>query len=78
MRGSEWPRKAQLNGFVQWASGCEELLAEWRCPGAGTIGEAFDLPAIVSFKTMMSSAECADIAGRSGTSGFPTLGVIEI
>jgi hypothetical protein len=50
-----------LDSFMHRSRRSEELLAEWRCPGAGTIGETFNLPAIVSFEAMMSSAERADI-----------------
>ena len=56
----------------------EELLAERRCPGAGAIAKALDLPSIVSFEAVMSSAERAEIIGRGGATGFPAFSVIEI
>jgi hypothetical protein len=67
-----------LSGLIYGASRREEGLTERRCPGAGAIAKALDLPSIVSFEAVMSSAERAEIIGRGGATGFPAFGVIEI
>ena len=68
----------ELNGLVDGACRSKESLSKRRSPRAGAIGKAFDLPTVVSFESVMSSTERANIVRRGFTSGFPTFGMVKI
>ena len=54
-------RAGKSDGLVHGAGRSEELFAQRGTPGAGTIGETFQRPAIMGFESVVSPAECADI-----------------